>query len=219
MEKIRSEIPGELTDKAAEALFCSPKDVPVVLDNTCNPEKVLAENDYGFFFDRPENEYHKWNRDYQTSQKELGYIVRQQARSVRRSVGQMHLFSEAADVNISRLTPFQMDDIREYTDAAEDEMVASIPLDLTDLSAHTGRMKEESENVKKVISRRMKKKTVGVLTVICLALYLVCFLPFLFANGSNTQAAVTALILGIGMCAVLGIIMLIALIPMIKGIK
>lgn len=211
MERIRGEIPGELTDKAAEALFCTPKDVAVLLDDSCDPEKVLVEKDYGLFFDQPEDEFHRWNRDYQASEKALSYIARQQMRSVRKSVSQMHASSEVTDVNISRLTPLQIDDIREYTDAAENEMVASIPSDLTDTSQYTERMAQEAEKVKKIIGRRMTRKTVMILSSICLALYFVCFLPFLFANGGTVKTVSTAVILSLGMCGLLAVIMLVSL--------
>lgn len=211
MEKIRSEIPGELTDKAAEELFCTPKDVAVLLDDSCDPETVLAEKDYGLFFDRPENEYHKWNRDYRASKKAIAYIAKQQARSVRKSVSQMHLSSEISDVNISRLTPIQVDDVREYTDAAEDEMIASIPPDLTDISMHTQRMSKEAEKVKKTISRRMTRKTTTILSGICLGLYLICFLPFLLDNNGTPKTVTAAVILSAGMLGVLAAIMLVSL--------
>jgi hypothetical protein len=211
MEKIRNEIPGELTDKAAEELFCTSTDVSVLLDKSCDSEKIFAEMDYGLFFDRPENEYHKWNRDYYTSEKSLAYIAKQQSRSVRKSVGQTHAASEISDVNISRLTPLQIDDIREYTDAAEDEMIASIPADPTDISLYTQRLSEESQNVKKAISRRMPKKAVVALSAICLGLYLLCFLPFLFANGGTAGTIITALVLSLGMLAVLAAVLLVSL--------
>lgn len=211
MEKIRSEIPGELTDKAAEALFCTPKDVAVLLDDSCDPEKVFAEKDYGLFFDSPEDEHHKWNRDYNTSKKALAYITKQQSRSVRKSVSQMHLFSEITDINISRLTPLQVDDIREYTNAAEDMMVSSIPSDLTDITAYTKRMSKASEEVKKTISRRMTRKTGVILSAICLGLFLICFLPFLFANNGTSQTVTTAIILSAISLGVLAIILLISL--------
>lgn len=211
MDRIRSEIPGELTDKAAEALFCTPRDVAVTLDESCDAEKVLVEKDYGLFFDKPENEFHKWNRNYRTSEKELVYITKQQMRSVRKSVKQMHTASEVTDVNISRLTPLQIDDIRDYTDAAEDEMVASIPPDLTDTAQYTERMAQEADKVKKVINRRMTRKKVVTLSAICLALYLVCFLPFLLANGGTAQTVSTAIVLSVGMCGILAVIMLISL--------
>ena len=211
MERIRGEIPSELTDKAAEALFCTPKDVAVVLDESCDPEKVYAEKDYGLFYDDPENEHYKWNRDYRNSRKALTYIAKQQARSVRKSVSQTHLTSEISDVNISRLTPLQIDDIREYTDSAENEMVSQDLPNLTDISRYTDRLEEESEAVKKVIDRRMTKKTVVILSAICLGLYLVCFLPFLFANNGTPRTIATAFGLIAGMGALLAVIMLVTL--------
>ena len=211
MEKIRGEIPGELKDETADALFCTPKDVDVLLDESCDLEKVFAEKDYGLFFDSPEDEYHKWNRDYRTSAKALSYIAKQRSRSVRKSVNQMHASSEITDVNVSRLTPLQVDDVREYTNAAEDEMVASIPKDLADISEYTKRLSQESENVKETISRRMTRKTVAVLSAICLALYLVCFLPFFFANHGTVQTVTTAIILCLCMVGVLAVILLVCL--------
>jgi hypothetical protein len=115
------------------------------------------------------------------------------------------------DVNVNRLTPLQIDDIREYTDAAENEMIASIPPDLTDISNYTERMEQESENVKKVISRRMTKQTTLILSGICLGLYLICFLPFLFENTGTPRTITTAIGLIAGMCAILAGILGIAL--------
>lgn len=219
MDRIRSEIPSELTDKAAEAMFCTPKDVAVLLDESCDPEKLLADQDYGLFFDRPEDEFHKWNRSLQTSRKELAYIVKQQARSVKKSVTHMHLSSEVSDVNISRLTPMQIDDIRDYTNAAENEMVDSIPPDFTDASQYTKRLDEASEAVKKQIGRRMTMKTTAILTAICLGLYLVCFLPLLFSNLSTSKTVTTAIILILVMLGLLGGILLIALFFMRASVK
>ena len=195
MEKIRNEIPGELTDKAAESLFCTPKDVPVVLDESCDPDKVMAELDYGLFFNVPENEFHKWNRDYEKSKKALAYIAKQQVRSIRKSVTQSHLASDVSDVNISRLTPLQIDDVREYTDNAENEMVDSIPPDMTDISRYNEKLHEGNEKVREVVSQRMRAKTVFGLGGICLVLYLICFLPFLFSDYSTPKSVITAILL------------------------
>ncbi len=219
IEKIRSEIPGELSDKAAEALFCTHKDVPVLLDDEYDSAKIFAKKDYGLFFDTPENEFHKWNRDYHASKKELSYVVKQQARSVRKGVGQMHLSSEVSDVNISRLTPLQIDDIREFTDAAEDEMIMTAPSDLTDISRYTERMNHEARNIRKIINRRMTKKTGIILGAICLGLYLVCFLPFLLANGNNLKTLTPAIILTCAMMIALAIIMCASLFFMRSSVR
>jgi len=211
MERIRSEIPSELTDKDAEALFCTARDVPVQLDESCSPEKVIVDQEYGLFFDQPENEHHKWNRSYRVSSEALAYISRQRIRSVRKGVMQMHLSSEVSDANISRLTPLQIDDIRDYTDTAEDEMVASIPPDLKDISSYTERMKSASDAVKKTVRCRMTKKTTLILGGICLGLYLICFLPFLFTNIGSVRAITTSAVLSAGMLGLLACIMLITL--------
>ena len=207
MEKIRSEIPDELTDKAAEALFCTPQDIAVLLDESCDPDKVYADKDYGLFFDAPEEENYKWDRDRKVSEKALVYIAKQQARSVRKSVAQTHQSSEISEVNISRLTPLQVEDIRDYTNAAEDEMIASVPPDLTDISQYTDRLEEASENVKKTIKQRMTKKTTLILGGIGLGLFLICFLPFLFANGGTPATVATAIILSGFMLLILAAVM------------
>ena len=219
MEHIRSEIPGEMTDKAAEAMFCTSNNIAVVLDKSCSPEKVFVDKEYGLFYDHPTNELHKWNRDYKTSRESLAYIVKQQLRSVKKSVGQMHFASEISDVNVSRLTPFQMDDIREYTDAAENEMVASIPPDLADMSRFTGRLEEASKNVKKTLKRRMTMKTTIILAVICLGLYLICFLPFLFANTGTPRTVTTAIVLSAIMLALLAVTMFVTLLALRSSVK
>ncbi len=211
MEKIRGEIPGELTDKVAEAMFCTQKDVAVLLDESCDPEKLQAETDYGLFFDSPANEHHKWNHDYQTSKKALEYIVKQQSRSVKKSIGQMHFLSEISDVNISRLTALQIDDIRDYTNSAEDEMITSIPPDLSDMSCYEERISEAEENVKKVISRRMTKKTTVILSGVCLVLYLICFFPFLFSNNGTPKTVTTAVALVAIMLGIFAGIMFVSL--------
>lgn len=216
MDKITSEIPSELTDKAAEALFCTPKDIPVLLDASCDPDKVLAEKDYGLFFDSPEDEFHKWNRDYRTSKDSLVYIIKQQSRSVRKSVSHTHLASEITDVNVSRLTSLQVDDVREYTNASEDLMVESIPSDITDTTVYTQRMADESEKVKGVISRRMTKKSVAILSAIFLGLYLICFLPFLFSNHGTTQSVTTAIVLSAVGVGGLAIVLIVALLMLRK---
>ncbi len=214
MEKIRSEIPDELTDKAAEDLFCTPKDVLVLLDDSCDTEKVFAENDYGLFYDTPENEHHKWNRDYNTSKKELAYIAKQQSRSVRKSISQMNLSNEMSNVNVSRLTQIQFDDIKEFTNNIENDMVASIPSDITDTTVYINRMNEDSNNVKKTINRRMTRKTGVILSTLCLGLFLLCFFPFIFANNSTSRTVVTAIVLSISSLLVLAVVLLISLFVM-----
>lgn len=117
-------------------------------------------------------------------------------------------------MNISRLTPLQIDDVREYTNTAEDMMVSSIPSDLSDTTLYTKRMDEASENVKKTINRRMTRKAGVILSGICFGLFLICFLPFLLANNGTPKTVTTAIILSAASLGVLVIILLVSLFVM-----
>ncbi len=218
MEKIRGEIPSELSDKDAENLFCTVKEINVSLDESCNREGVLSENEFGLFFDSPENEYDKWAREYRASEKALSYIAKQQKRSVKKGVGQMQMSENLPDVNVSRLTPLQLDDIRDYTNAAEKEMMDSVPLDLKDGAQYMQRLSEESEKVKKVISHRMTKTTVFVLMGICLGMYLLCLLPFLFSNNGTPGTVTTAIVLVACMLGALAGTLLVTLFVLRKSV-
>jgi tetrahydromethanopterin S-methyltransferase subunit G len=90
-------------------------------------------------------------------------------------------------------------------------MIASIPSDLADVAMYKLRLSEKAEKVKKEISQRMRKKTAGILCAVCLGLYLICFMPFLFGNVGTTQMLLTAVLLSAAMCGVLGIVMLVSL--------
>ncbi len=211
IEQISYSIPGVLTDKTAEQMFCSNKEIAVILDESCDTESIYAEKDFGLFFDSPEDEYRKWDRSIKRSEKALSYIARQQGRAVRKSVSQMHFSSEVNDVNISRLTPLQIEDIRDYTNGAENDMVNSMPPDLTDLSKYDRQLNEASEKVKKVISQRMSKKTTLALAGFCLALFFICFCPFLLDNGGSVRTTITAVSLIGGMLGALAVVMVVTL--------
>lgn len=220
IERIKMEMPSKLTDKDAQAMFCSSQEIAVLLDESCDPDSVIADNDYGLFFDSPENEFHKWNRSYRTSTKALEYIARQQSRSVRKSIAQAHISDEISDdISVNRLTPLQIDDIKEYTDNAEDDMIKAIPPNLADTSSYMKRLSDESEKVKKIISRRMKKKSVLAISAICLALYTICFLPFLLSNTGNIKTVLTAAALMVLMLVILGVAMVITLFVLKLSVK
>ena len=219
MEKIRSEVPANFTDKDVASLLATPRDVAVVLDESCDTEKVYAEDDYGLFFDYPQNELNKWKKSFETSKTSLNYIVKQESRSIRKSVGQAKLSSEILDIDVSRLTPFQIDDIKDYTNNVENEMIDSIPPDLNDISRYMELLEKDSEKVKKVIRRRMKMKTTIILSAFLLVMLLLCFLPFLFSNGITPKMLTTAVVLTGSMIGLMAIIMIITLFFLRTSVK
>lgn len=220
LDRIRSEIPGEMTDKQAQTMFCTPVDIAVPVNEMSEPESIMADTEYGLSFDSPQNEYNKWDADYRVSNESLGYIMKQRARSVRRSVKRTSLSSEVSNADISRLTALQIDDVREFTESAEDEMIASIPPDLSDSSRYTEPMKQKAAVVEKTIQKRMTTKTTVLLSLLCLGLYFMSFLPFLIRNGAGADASMTAaIVLCVGVLVVIALIMFVSLFALRSTVK
>lgn len=220
MDRIRSEIPGEMTDKQVQTMFCTPVDIPVPVSEISEPENLMADREYGLAFDAPQNEHNKWSADYRVSRDSLGYIMKQRARSVRRSVKRTNLSSEVSNADISRLTALQIDDIREFTEAAEDDMIASIPPDLSDASRYTGPMTQKAAVVEKKIQRRMTTKTTALLSFLCLGLYFMCLLPFVIRNGAQSgSSVVAAILLCVGILVAVALILFISLFALRSTVK
>ena len=193
IERIYGEIPGELSDKAAESLFCSPQNIDVNLDENCDFDALYPEGSFALLPNSPLTEVRNWQDEFKTAQKSYENIIRQQRRSVKKGIDKLNLNSELSEANINRLTKFQLDDIRDYTENAEDEMVNSMPPDLTQASKYEELMKEKSDNVKKILENRMSKTEAITLFVIVLVSVLVLCVPFVVANLSTGEATGSAL--------------------------
>ncbi len=211
IERIRSEIPGRLTDKEVETIFCTPSDVPVILDESCDTEALYASKDYGLSGTCPTDENAVWNEDFKRAKKSLSYIIKQQRRSVQNSINKMNLLNEVDGKDVSRLTVFQADDIRNYTENAEDEIVSELPPNFSTISAHLKNMDKNSTEVRRILEQRMSKKTTIVLGAICLGLFLLCFLPLFFSNFGNAKTVSVAAFLIGSVLGVLVIMMLVSL--------
>ena len=219
MERIRSEIPAELTDKAAEELFCVPNEIPVRLDESCDPGKMFTETGCGLFTDYPTDEYQRWDADYAVSEKTLIHVAKQSARSVRKSVIQMNNRSELLDANVSRLTAVQLDDVREFTENAENQMLAAVPPAFAEYSEYIRQISQKSQNVKKIIRSRMNKKTVELLGGTCLLLYLLCFVPFIISNNGAPKITTTSIVFSLVALAALAVVMLVTLLFLRRELK
>ena len=193
IDRIYGEIPGELTDKVAESLFCSPMNVEVKLDENCDFDALYPEDDFALIPSSPEAEAENWEESFKGVQKSYGNIIRQQRRSVKKGIDKLNLSSELSETNISRLTPFQLDDIRDYTENAENEMVASLPPDLAEASKYEEMMREKADKVKDVLEKRMSKITAVVVSTIILLLTLMLYAPFIVSNLSSSETIATSL--------------------------
>lgn len=209
IEKIRSEIPRELTDKEAEALFLVPTDIPVSFDSAVNPDALYVSNKIGLASDCPVEESEEFASGCKESIKELNFMLKQQERALKKSVNKTEILWEAEETNASRLTSFQMDDVRDYTEKAEDEMIRTFPQGFSDASRWYEQMKERSSDVKRVMERRMSKKATIAAGAVCLGLFLVCLLPLLINHfGTGRTIATAVLLIGIILGSVAAVLLI-----------
>ena len=222
IDRIKADVPGELTDKEAAALFLVPTDVPITLDQNCNMDIVDESEHYGLASDCPDNELKKWSSYYSTIKKEMAYIIKQHAQSIRKSVKKIGYFSEVSGENVYRLNSFQMDDLREYTENEENEMF-NMPLpDIGDSSIYMKPVNEKYKKVEKIMETRMNKISEIVLGIVVLLLFFLSFLPLLFSNMATRQSTRTAVAMILIMLAIVLIIMIVTLIvlriPLVSAI-
>ena len=215
IERIYSEIPGNLTDKMAESLFCTPINIEVKLDENCDFDALYPEDEFALIPSSPDADVENWSESFKGVQKSYGHIIRQQRRSVKKGIDKLNVNSELSEANISRLTPFQLDDIQDYTENAENEMVASLPPDLAETSKYEEMMQEKAANVKGVLEKRMSKIAALVVSVIILLLTLVLYAPFIVANLSTAETVSTSL----GMLGAVLVILAVALVVTLIVLK
>lgn len=208
IDRIYSEIPGELTDKVAESLFCSPMNVEVKLDDNCDFDALYPKDNFALVPSSPEAEIKNWNECFNIVQKSYGNIIRQQRRSIKKGIDKLNLNSELSEANISRLTSFQLDDIQDYTENAENEMVASLPPGIADALKYEEMMREKANNVKNILEKRMSKITAIILSVLILLLTLILYVPFFVVNLYASETIATSL----GMIGVILTILAVALV-------
>ncbi len=187
IERIYSEIPGELTDKVAEALFCSPMNVEIKLDENCNFDALCREDNFALVPASTEYELGIWQEGFKETQKAYNDIIRQQRRHVKKGIDKLNASSELSEANISRLTPFQLDDIKDYTENAENEMVSSIPPDLAEATKYQELMQEKSDAVKNILTQRMSRGTSITAGIMIVLLTLFLCIPFIAANLSTPE--------------------------------
>lgn len=215
IERIYSEIPGELTDKAAETLFCTPMNVDVSLDDSCDFDALYPDDDFDLVATSPDSEISSWKQTVKEVDKSYANIIRQQRRAVKKGIDKLNISCALSRTNVSRLTPFQLDDIKDYTDNAENEMVVSLPPDLAKASKYEEIMQQKADNVKSILEKRMSKLSAMVVSATIIVLTLLLCAPFFVANLTTSDTIATSL----GLIGVILLVVVIALLVTLVVLK
>ncbi len=204
IEKIKRDVPKELTDSEAEKLFCAKVTVPVLPNEAFVEEDLFAnQKEYGYFSDSFGNDASNWLAQTNKTNDSVDKLAKQPRRALKKSIEKLESECDVDYNMIRAMNSFQMDDVRDHTETEKDKMVSMEVTNVFDLSHYHEQIKKESKNVSSVINRRMKRKTNIVLGLICLLLFFGSFLPIIFTNKATYNTVSTAILFSLAFTGVL----------------
>lgn len=213
IEKIKREIPKELSDSDSEKLFCANVIIPVSHSEDFVEEDLYVNpKDYGYFSDSFGDDFSNWMAQTKKTGENLEKLAKQPRRALKKSIENLE---NECDVNynmIRAMNSFQMDDVRDHTEAEKDKMVSMEVANIFDLSHYHKQIQRESENVMSVIDRRMKMKTNFVLGFVCLLLFFASFMPMVFTNRASVGSVSTSLFVSLMFTALLLLVLVVTVI-------
>lgn len=182
-----------LTDREANILFCSRVNIPVSIPKELDVSGLYANPEaVGLSFDCPEDENVLWHNAYKTSQHTLQELLKQPRRSLKKAVSEMRRLNKTDLDKAEGLNEFQIDDIKEYLYREEKQMVSVDPPDLSNMERYQKEMEVIDRKIRRMIRRRMSRKTTIGVTAAALGLYLIGFLPLLVNNLSGAVSRLWA---------------------------
>ena len=177
-----------LSDHDAKMLFCSNITIPVSAGKDISYQDLYAEpKSVGLATDHPEDEFSSWNHTFQKSRKTLQKIMKQPRRSIKSAALDARRMNHVDLDKAFMLNEFQADDVREYTAEEELRMVSVKTVDLHDAEQYDEQMENQNRAILHEIETRMTGKATVALSLTCLGLYLVGFMPLLLNNLSTRE--------------------------------
>jgi len=209
-----------LSDQDAKMLFCSNVNIPVTAGKEVSYQDLYADPaSVGISTDHPGDEFRDWEYTYQTSRKTLHKILKQPRRAIRSAAADTRRMNQANLDQAAILNEFQADDVRDYTAEEELNMVSVETLDLHDTERYDRQMEASCREIRQEIKTRMTRKTTVTLSLLCIGLYLVGFLPLLFNNlSSRENLKWSAVVIAAGL-VLLGLVILITLLAFRSSLR
>lgn len=184
------------TDREAATLFCVNKPINVTIPAEADTEGMIVENvTAGLSTDCPKDEETEWSYGYELSKAGFKRYVRQPRRGVKRAAQTMLERNNVDLTKVEGLNEFQFEDICQYTNEEELEMVRTDTCDLYNLDRYFSALEDKNKEIKKMISTRMSKKTTLLLSITVIVLAILCCVPLLMTNRTTATSMNVSLII------------------------
>lgn len=187
IREIHQKKPLTLTDSEAARLFDSRVEQTVVLDDSVKAEDLYAKPQLiGLANGCSRNEEVVWEEEYSRSRRTLNKMLKQTRRALKRAATAAQSQQDVPIGNVLMLNEFQKEDVQDFVDAQELEMLRVDTVDLYNEEAMAEQMEAADKEVKEKIKTRMfRGTTLAVGGVACGAFLLGFFTVFL--NFKNAQ--------------------------------
>lgn len=205
----------QLTNEEVAANFCTPVRVPVTFDEYADTSGLYADKkEFGLSYDCPSDGELAWETTFGRAEGGVHKLMKQPRRSLKRAVADFHVTSFAYTERAEYLDAFQMEDVEEFVDREQSDLVDIQTVDLYDAAPFHKRMKKEDEAIRAELNKRLTRKMALGFGASMLLMFLIGLLPLLAANNDDSVALAPVLLLmgaAIALVALGGVVCLVCL--------
>lgn len=211
--QITEKKPLTLSDSEAQQLFCARVEKPVVSDDSFSQTDLyVSSKKVGLANGCKYDEAILWDGEYRRSQKTLAKMLKLSRRALKQVALNARTQQAISFDQVMALSEFQVEDIQEFVDAQELEMLRTNTVDLYDEKAFYESMEEAGEEVlEKIESRMYRNTTLAVGGAACL-LFILGFFTLFISGAATAEANMRSALLLTG--ASLGIFALVTLVTL-----
>lgn len=183
MHRVKTRVKPRLSDRDAEAIFCSKVTIPVTTVRDFDHSSLyVSTKGLGLSTDCPDSELVTWSSGYQASRRAMNRYLKTPRRAIKKATSDLRRLNRADLDEAARLNEFQIEDVTEYVDDEELKLMSTRTCDLYDMDRYVKTMEEQNKQVQNVIERRMTRKWTIALSIAALVCYLLGFVPMFLSN-------------------------------------
>ena len=209
---LEEESKEKLSDREAETLYRGRIAINVPMNPFFDREVMLFDHsETGLATDCPADEDYQWSGFFRRAMKALQKYFKMARRSLKIASEQFHDYNSMDNRKVCGLTPFQLEDLKEFVEEEERGMVETATSPIHDTERYYKRLHAEDKAICNKIETRMTRVTTVLLGLGALILYLIGYVPLLISNNNNGGTfAMSSLICfgGVGLLAVIAFVCL-----------
>lgn len=190
----------------------SPVSIMLLLDEDVNIDALKVKYDQlGLAQDCPSDEHAYFEWQYWSLRKKFQQYLKQPRRALIRAADDLRHVNSIEDREALYLSGFQIDDVVDNINEAEQNMVSTVTANIYNTSRYTEKMEEARHVVDNGIETRMSRRAAVLSGIIAIAAYLLGFVPLVisaFNTAGSFSFSVLFALIACGVFAICGVVCL-----------